>query len=68
MSASLYAAAALGPVFGYALGALMLQYPMDMWSKFKVMDSTLTPASDEWIGLWWAGYIILGVFLGNCFI
>lgn len=66
MIASLYAAAALGPVFGYALGALMLQHPMDKWSKTKVIGSTLTPASENWIGLWWAGYIILGlgVFIG----
>ncbi|KAL5109915.1 Solute carrier organic anion transporter family member 5A1 [Taenia crassiceps] len=66
MIASLYAAAALGPVFGYALGALMLQHPMDKWSRTKIIGSTLTPVSDDWIGLWWAGYIILGlgVFIG----
>ncbi|VDN96273.1 unnamed protein product [Rodentolepis nana] len=61
MIASLYASAALGPVFGYALGALMLQHPMDKWSKQKVIGSQLTPASEDWIGLWWAGYIILGL-------
>lgn len=59
--ASLYASAALGPVFGYALGALMLQHPMDKWSKVKVIGSHPTPASEDWIGLWWAGYIILGL-------
>ncbi|KAM7537652.1 hypothetical protein Aperf_G00000072922 [Anoplocephala perfoliata] len=68
MIASLYAAAALGPVFGYALGALMLQYPVDKWSKEKIISSHLTPASEDWIGLWWAGYIVLGlgVLLGTC--
>lgn len=38
----------------------MLQHPMDKWSKKKVIGSQLTPASEDWIGLWWAGYIILG--------
>uniref|UniRef100_A0A5K3FLQ5 Kazal-like domain-containing protein n=1 Tax=Mesocestoides corti TaxID=53468 RepID=A0A5K3FLQ5_MESCO len=68
MIASLYAAAALGPVFGYALGAFMLQHPMDKWSKTKILSAALTPASEDWIGLWWAGYIVLGfgVFLGAC--
>ncbi|VDL59729.1 unnamed protein product [Hymenolepis diminuta] len=61
MIASLYASAALGPVFGYALGALMLQHPMDKWSKVKVIGTHPTPASEDWIGLWWAGYIILGL-------
>lgn len=59
-AASIYAAAALGPVFGYALGAFMLQHPMDMWSTNKILHPDLNPTSADWIGAWWAGYIILG--------
>lgn len=39
----------------------MLQHPMDKWSSNKVLPPNLTPTSEEWIGLWWAGYILLGL-------
>ncbi|VDN13966.1 unnamed protein product [Dibothriocephalus latus] len=55
MIASLYAAAALGPVFGYALGAMMIQYPAD-----RITRKDITPDDPNWIGAWWAGYICLG--------
>nr|VZI03840.1 unnamed protein product [Spirometra erinaceieuropaei] len=66
MIASLYAAAALGPVFGYALGALMIQYPADHISSHRITPKDLTPDDPNWIGAWWAGYIFLGVgtFIG----
>lgn len=66
MIASLYAAAALGPVFGYALGALMIQYPADIISSHRVTPKDTTPDDPNWIGAWWAGYIFLGIgtFIG----
>ncbi|KAA3675953.1 solute carrier organic anion transporter family, member 3A [Paragonimus westermani] len=58
MIASQYAAAAMGPVFGFALGACLLQYPAELFS------STTGQMDDpEWIGAWWVGFILLGVLV-----
>ncbi|THD27393.1 Solute carrier organic anion transporter family member [Fasciola hepatica] len=61
MIASQYAAAAMGPVLGFALGALVLQYPADLF-----VLPALKPTDPEWIGAWWVGFIFLGmlVFIG----
>lgn len=47
---------ALGPVVGYALGALLLQFYVDVFS-YKV---DISPAHPRWIGAWWGGFIICG--------
>lgn len=57
--AFIYATGALGPVVGYALGALLLQYYVDLFSY----DVSLTPGDPRWIGAWWGGFIICGVVL-----
>ncbi|CAH8441447.1 unnamed protein product [Schistosoma rodhaini] len=64
MIASLYAASAMGPVIGFALGAFLLQYPADVLSMNKPFKRG--PDDPEWIGAWWAGFILLGslVFIG----
>nr|CAH8823628.1 unnamed protein product [Trichobilharzia regenti] len=64
MIASQYAAAAMGPVVGYALGAFLLQYPADILSSDA--SFTIGPHDPNWIGAWWAGFILLGilVFIG----
>ncbi|CAH8299866.1 unnamed protein product [Schistosoma turkestanicum] len=64
MIASQYAAAAMGPVMGFALGAFLLQYPADVLSLSKPF--AISPDDPEWIGAWWAGFILLGilVFIG----
>ncbi|WAR16892.1 SO3A1-like protein [Mya arenaria] len=54
-----YATGALGPVVGYALGALLLQFYVDVFS-YKVH---LSPAHPRWIGAWWGGFIICGFVL-----
>lgn len=58
-SAFTYATGALGPVVGYALGALLLQFYVDVFS-YKV---DLSPAHPRWIGAWWGGFIICGFAL-----
>ncbi|CAH8449035.1 unnamed protein product [Dicrocoelium dendriticum] len=62
MIASQYAAAAMGPVLGFALGASVLQYPAELFSH-----TDLTPDNPNWIGAWWLGFFILGglVFMGS---
>lgn len=57
--AFIYATAALGPVVGYALGALLLQFYVDLFSY----NVSLTPSDPRWIGAWWGGFIICGVVL-----
>ncbi|GAB1599393.1 solute carrier organic anion transporter family member 5A1-like [Argonauta hians] len=57
--AFIYATAALGPVVGYALGALLLQFYVDLFSY----NVSLTPSDPRWIGAWWGGFIICGVIL-----
>lgn len=56
--ASIYAASALGPVFGFGLGAVVLQQPAD-----PAQAEGLTPSDSEWIGAWWIGYIVLSVLV-----
>ncbi|TNN06415.1 Solute carrier organic anion transporter family member 5A1 isoform 3 [Schistosoma japonicum] len=65
MIASQYAAAAMGPVIGFALGAFLLRYPADILSMNKPF--TMSPGDPEWIGAWWGGFILLGilVFIGG---
>ncbi|CAH8471388.1 unnamed protein product [Heterobilharzia americana] len=64
MIASQYAAAAMGPVIGYALGAFLLQYPADILSSDRPFS--IGPQDPGWIGAWWGGFILLGilVFIG----
>lgn len=57
--AFIYASGVLGPVLGYGLGALLLQYYVDMFS-FEVK---IRPGDPEWIGAWWGGFILCGTFL-----
>ncbi|KAH3712847.1 hypothetical protein DPMN_072605 [Dreissena polymorpha] len=54
-----YATGALGPVVGYALGALLLQFYVDVFSY----EVDLSPAHPRWIGAWWGGFIICGLVL-----
>ncbi|XP_059175220.1 solute carrier organic anion transporter family member 5A1-like [Physella acuta] len=57
--ACIHASGVLGPVLGYALGALLLQYYVDTFSH----DVLITTSSPRWIGAWWGGFIICGVLL-----
>ncbi|CAL8092990.1 unnamed protein product [Calicophoron daubneyi] len=64
MIAAQYAAAAMGPVFGFGLGGLLLRQPADLGrpSPFK-------PTDPEWIGAWWLGFLILGsIYLSGGFV
>ena len=58
-AAFIHASGALGPVLGYALGALLLQYYVDSFSH-EVLISAGHP---QWIGAWWGGFIICGLLL-----
>ncbi|GAA48072.1 solute carrier organic anion transporter family member 3A1 [Clonorchis sinensis] len=51
----------MGPVLGFALGATVLQYPAELFTR-----PFMKPDDPEWIGAWWLGFIILSilVFLG----
>ncbi|XP_041361891.1 solute carrier organic anion transporter family member 5A1-like [Gigantopelta aegis] len=57
--AFIYATGALGPVLGYALGALLLQYYVDTFTY----DVTISAGHPRWIGAWWGGFIICGLSL-----
>ncbi|XP_064597257.1 solute carrier organic anion transporter family member 5A1-like [Liolophura sinensis] len=57
--AFIYAMGALGPVLGFTLGALLLQYYVDLFSY----DVNLTPSDPRWVGAWWGGFIICGGLL-----
>ncbi|XP_060076397.1 solute carrier organic anion transporter family member 5A1-like [Ylistrum balloti] len=54
--AFIYASGVLGPVLGYALGALLLQYYVDMF----IYEVDIVPGDPQWIGAWWGGFIICG--------
>ncbi|GFO38515.1 solute carrier organic anion transporter family member [Plakobranchus ocellatus] len=57
--ACIHASSALGPVMGYALGALLLQYYVDTFSH----EVPISPSSPRWVGAWWGGFIICSVLL-----
>ena len=59
ISAFIYASGVLGPVLGYGLGALLLQYYVDVFS----FDVDIIPSDPRWIGAWWGGFIICGGLL-----
>jgi organic anion transporter 3A len=60
--AFIYATGALGPVLGFALGALMLQFYVDAF-KFDWSVLKLTTLDSRWVGMWWGGFLICGVLL-----
>ncbi|KAK3727107.1 hypothetical protein RRG08_048210 [Elysia crispata] len=57
--ACIHASSALGPVLGYALGALLLQYYVDTFFH----EVPISPSSPRWVGAWWGGFIICGLLL-----
>ncbi|GFR75410.1 solute carrier organic anion transporter family member [Elysia marginata] len=57
--ACIHASSALGPVMGYALGALLLQYYVDTFFH----EVPISPSSPRWVGAWWGGFIICGLLL-----
>ena len=57
--AFIYASGVFGPLLGFALGALMLQYYVDLLS-FDTVDLKLTSSNPRWVGAWWAGFLFIG--------
>lgn len=57
--AFIHASGALGPVLGYALGALLLQYYVDSFTH----EVPISAGHPQWIGAWWGGFIICGLLL-----
>jgi len=57
--AFIYAFGVFGPIVGFALGALMLQYYVDLFS-FDSKTLNLTPMNPRWVGAWWGGFIFIG--------
>jgi Organic Anion Transporter Polypeptide (OATP) family len=60
--AFIYAFAVFGPLLGFALGALMLQYYVDLLSFDSVL-LRLNSSNPRWVGAWWAGFIFIGGLL-----
>ena len=58
-AAFIYAFAVFGPLLGFALGALMLQYYVDLLS-FDTVVLKLNSSNPRWVGAWWAGFIFIG--------
>lgn len=61
-AAFIYAFAVFGPLLGFALGALMLQYYVDLLS-FDTVLLKLNTSNPRWVGAWWAGFIFIGGLL-----
>ena len=59
----MYSMCALGPVCGFLLGAYLLSLHVDTFtadvSQFRYTDVT----DRNWIGMWWGGFLILGISL-----
>jgi organic anion transporter 3A len=58
----MYATGTVGPILGFSLGALLLQYYVDTFTfDYKVLK--LSPSHPMWVGAWWGGFIICGLLL-----
>ncbi|KAF5283451.1 hypothetical protein FQA39_LY04827 [Lamprigera yunnana] len=55
----MYSMAAFGPVLGFLLGAYLLSFHMDSFSKIISID----PGNHKWVGLWWGGFLLGGLML-----
>ncbi|KAF2885002.1 hypothetical protein ILUMI_21176 [Ignelater luminosus] len=55
----MYSMAAFGPVLGFLLGAYLLSFHMDSFSKIISID----PGNHRWVGLWWGGFLLGGLLL-----
>jgi len=58
-TAFIYASGVFGPLLGFALGALTLQYYVDLLT-FDTVDLKLTSSNPRWVGAWWAGFLFIG--------
>ncbi|XP_066155367.1 solute carrier organic anion transporter family member 3A1-like isoform X1 [Euwallacea fornicatus] len=55
----MYSMAAFGPVLGFLLGAYLLSFHMDSFSKIISIDA----ADSKWVGMWWGGFLLCGFLL-----
>ena len=62
LPAFIYAFGVFGPVLGFALGALMLQYYVDLFA-FDSVALNLTASHPRWVGAWWGGFVFIGALL-----
>lgn len=57
----LYTVALIGPLFGYLLGSFCAKLFVDI--GFVDLDKvTITSKDARWVGAWWLGFLIAGVF------
>ena len=58
----MYSMVAFGPVLGFLLGAYLLGFYVDEFSH--VGDTVdIDSSSRHWIGMWWGGFLIIGVLM-----
>ncbi|CAI5786434.1 solute carrier organic anion transporter family member 1C1-like isoform X2 [Podarcis lilfordi] len=51
----------IGPMAGFLLGSLLARLYVDI--GFVDLDTvTITPTDSRWVGAWWLGFLIAGVF------
>ncbi|XP_030762294.1 solute carrier organic anion transporter family member 5A1-like [Sitophilus oryzae] len=55
----MYSMAAFGPVLGFLLGAYLLSFHMDSFSKII----SISAGDKRWIGMWWGGFLLCGFLL-----
>jgi sodium-independent organic anion transporter len=56
--ASFYAVSALGPALGFILAFVFLSTWVDGSGS---QPTSLTDSDPDWVGMWWAGYVIAGI-------
>ncbi|ENN80246.1 hypothetical protein YQE_03241, partial [Dendroctonus ponderosae] len=55
----MYSMAAFGPVLGFLLGAYLLSFHMDSFSKIISINA----GDSKWVGMWWGGFLLCGFLL-----
>ncbi|XP_056311222.1 solute carrier organic anion transporter family member 1C1-like [Danio aesculapii] len=51
----------IGPIFGYMLGSLCANLYVDI-GLVNQESVTITPQDSRWVGAWWLGYVVSGLF------
>ncbi|XP_077990594.1 solute carrier organic anion transporter family member 5A1-like [Glandiceps talaboti] len=60
--AILYCMGAIGPAFGFVVGAMSLRIYVDI-GFIDLDEIPIEPEDPRWVGAWWGGYLIIGLFI-----
>ncbi|XP_014252613.1 solute carrier organic anion transporter family member 4A1-like isoform X2 [Cimex lectularius] len=55
-----YMMAVIGPALGYLFGGILGDVHVDFFRPESQIQKDITPASTQWVGAWWLGFLVCG--------